>query len=400
MHLLLIGGGHALLPTLAHARTWTRTGHRVTLVDPHRHLYYSGMVPEYLGGVYRRDEVRIDLTAHAHAAGVAHVQARATALDAGARTMTLDTGDVLRYDAVAFDIGGVNPHQPNGAIPTKPIAAIERLEDRVRAFLRTSGSSLRVAVVGGGAAGVEIAMNLLGRAHAAGRLPDLSLTLLEADDKILARFPEGMQRAVARHLVAYGTTLRTATRVARIEDGQVHTHGGESHAADAVLWATGSVGPDVLRTSGLPTDARGFLLTDRTLRSLGDPHVFAGGDCATVQGLEHLAKVGVHAVKHGAVLRANLHRTLVHRADRGSVPPADALQPFRPYPAAPLVLSTGTDEALWMAGNRWLRGRPALRLKHWIDRRWIRAYAPAWAGASWTDLQRPDAASAMRWAGD
>lgn len=52
MNLLLVGGGHAMLPALQHARRWTSRGVRVTLLDENRYLYYSGMVPEYVGGVY------------------------------------------------------------------------------------------------------------------------------------------------------------------------------------------------------------------------------------------------------------------------------------------------------------------------------------------------------------
>lgn len=393
---LLVGGGHALLPTLARAADWVQAGHRVTLIDPHRYLYYSGMVPEYLGGVYQQEEVRIDLTQVAAQAGVDHVQERAATLDPDAQTVTLASGTTLPYDVVALDVGGVNPHRPDGAIPTKPITSVEGLEQQVKTFLRRPGLSLSLAIVGGGAAGIEIALNLLGRCYAAGRMEDVVLTIIEAHDTILPRFPRGMQQYVTDQLRQRGATVHTNTRVTRLENGHLFTDDGVRHEADPVLWATGSVGPDVLRTSGLATDDQGFLQTEPTLRSPEHPRVFAGGDCATVRGLEHLAKVGVHALKHGDVLRTNLDRTLLHLSSAGTPPSADALTTFRPYPAAPLILSTGTAEGLWTAGDRWLRGRPVLRLKHWIDRRWIRTYVPAWHGASWVDLQRPDAPTERR----
>jgi len=316
---------------------------------------------------------------------------RAATLDPEARAVTLASGKTLRYDVVALDVGGVNPHRPTGAIPTKPITSVERLEQQVQTFLQTPGAPLRLAIVGGGAAGTEIALNLLGRTHAAGRAHDVTLTIVEASDSLLPRFPPGMRRYVERQLQHRGAAVRTHTRVSHLHGHHLHTSDGEQIAVDAVLWATGSVGPDVLRSSGLPTDDRGFLMVDRTLRAPHAPRVFAGGDCATVRGLEHLAKVGVHALKHGSVLHANLNRTLRHLSAHGTPPPRDALQAFRPYPAAPLILSTGTPEGLWTLNDRWLRGTPLLRLKHWIDRRWIRTYAPAWADASWADVQRPDA---------
>jgi selenide,water dikinase len=351
------------------------------------------MVPEYLGGVYRQEQIRIDLSALAAKAGVQHIRERAVGLDPEAQAVALANNDFASYDVAAVDVGGVNPNRPDGAIPTKPITSVEPLADRLQAALHTSGGALHVAIVGGGAAGVEIALNVLGRVHAAGRLLNFDLTLVEASDVLLPQFPRGLQQYATRRLQARGAQIRRSTRVTQLVDGVLHTDRGTPLNPDAVLWATGSVGPQVLRTSGLPTDDRGFLSVDETLRSPAAPRVFAGGDCATVRGMEHLAKVGVHAVKQGAVLRANLDRTLLHLANQGTPPPPSVLRPFRPYPAAPLILSTGTPEGLWTDGTRWTHGTPLLRLKHWIDRRWIRPFAPAWRHASWVDLQRPDAPS-------
>ncbi|MDB2290671.1 hypothetical protein PM037_18100, partial [Halorubrum ezzemoulense] len=61
-----------MLPSLAHAREWTNAGVKVTLVDPQRWLYYSGMVPEHLGGVYAVDDIRVDLKKMAREAGATH----------------------------------------------------------------------------------------------------------------------------------------------------------------------------------------------------------------------------------------------------------------------------------------------------------------------------------------
>jgi len=391
LHLLLVGGGHAMLPTLAQADRWTQDGIKLTLIDPYRHLYYSGMMPEHLGGVYTKDEIRIDLSRLCRSADVRHLPEAVDRVDADAQTVTTDAGRTLSYDVLALDVGGVNPHLPSTSVATKPIARLQAIEDRIQQVLAQTDASLRMTIVGGGAAGVEIALNVLGRFHAAGRSNDLSLTLLESKQRLLNRFPEGMSAHVTRRLRARGAILRFGARVATTTADEVVTTDETPFPSDVVVWATGSVGPAFLRTSAMPTDQRGFLCVTPGLHPPGRRRVFAAGDCATVAGYTHLQKVGVHAIKQGPVLQANLDRTLRSLQTTGRPPPADDLKLFRPYPVAPLILSTGTHDGLWTAGSAWVRHPLLLRLKHYIDRAWIRDYVPRWDDAPLSTLIAGDA---------
>jgi selenide,water dikinase len=383
-----------MLPTLRRAREWTEAGIEVTLVDPQRWLYYSGMVPEFLGGVYDVEEIRIDLARLAREAGVQFVQETAAALDPDRRVVTTESGTEYSFDVLGIDVGAVNPAVPEAAVATKPIYRIRALEPHVRTVLDTSSAELRLVIVGAGAAGVEVAFNLTGRFQGVGRSADLDLTLVEQAERILPGFPEGMRRYAARRLRERGAAIQTDTSVEAVvrngDSAAVQVTDAEETrstlSAGAVLWATGTVGPSLLRDSGLSTDERGFLHTTPQLRTPTHPRIFAAGDCATIPALD-LAKVGVHAVKQGTDLRANLDRTLQGLIQGGAVPASDELRRFRPYPVAPLILSTGTREGLWTAGRFWAAHSGLLRLKHWIDRRWIRTYAPdRWGGASWRTL--------------
>lgn len=401
-HLVLLGGGHAMLPSLSQVQAWTDAGVRVTLIDSQRWLHYSGMVPEHLGGVYALDEIRIDLRRLAHAGGAAHVAAQATEIDPAARVVRTDDGGEYAYDLLAVDVGGVNPAVPEAAVGTKPIYRVQALAPRLERVLETPGARLALTVVGGGAAGVEVALNVTGRFAGGGREGDLDLTLVEQSAQILPGFPDGMRAYAARLLRGRGARIRTKTTVdavdavgdgARVEIAS-DRDGEATMDADAVLWATGAVGAPLLRESGLSTDGRGFLHVARSLRTPTHPRIFAAGDCATIPGLD-LDKVGVHAVKQGPLLRRNLERSL-QRLARGAVPSESDLAAFRPYPVAPLLLSTGAQEAVWTAGPLWVAHSGLLRLKHWIDRRWIRTYAPAaWGRASWSRLLGAEAASAL-----
>jgi len=380
-----------MLPTLYDAGRWSARGVRVTLLDSSPFLYYSGMVPEFLGGVYDRDEVRINLRRLCDRAGVRFIESRAQQLDPERRVVTTADGDPLSYDVAAVDIGAQNPGSLPRAIRTKPLYHIEALEDRIRATLDQSRRRLRLVVAGGGAAGVEIALNVTGRFAHHKRSDALDLTIVEGSDRLLPNFPSSMGNYVAGLLETRGAQLETGSLVEAVHEDAAVLDDQRTLPADRVLWSTGSVGPDLFEDAGLVCDEKGFARVTPTLQCMGFPRLFAAGDCATVAGHEALRKVGVHAVKQGPVLRANLELAL-SALTAGQAPHAWHLDTFEPYWMAPLIFSTGAPEGLWTAGPFWLRSRSVLRLKHVIDRRWIRRYNPAWGDAG--PLQLADATAA------
>lgn len=366
-----------MLPALSRAERWTQNGVRVTLIDGSPHLYYSGMVPEYLGGVYPRDAVRINLERLCDDAGIHFAEARAEHLDPERRRVTTSDGRSFSYDLAAIDVGARNPGYLPSAVRTKPLHHVEALEGAMQSVLRGPTERLRLVIAGGGAAGVEVALNVAGRFVAHDALGRLSLTVVEGTDRLLPNFPAGMSAYVKARLDRAGANIVCGARVQAIENGTARLDTRHSLPADVVLWATGSIGPALFDDAGLVCDENGFARVTDTLQCMGHPRLFAAGDCATVAGHESLRKVGVHAVKQGPILRTNLDRAL--SALRAGQPShAWSLDTFDPYPLAPLILSTGTRVGLWTAGSLWLRGRPLLRLKHLVDRRWIRAYNTHW----------------------
>ena len=396
LQVILAGGGHSMLPVLRKARRWKDADLAETILfDPQPSLYYSGMIPEYLGGTYDAKQARIDFMPLCRRAGVGFRQEALVQIDPAKGTVTDATGQTTRYDVLALDIGGRNPALPEDAFPTKPLHRLPDVEARIRDVLSTSGRSLSLCVVGGGAAGIEILLNVTARFLGAGRRTDLSATLIESAGSVLPGFPRGMQQHVTSDLLDRGVDIILNERVTSVDRQGVSTRStstGASRrvAAGTVLWATGVSGPPLLQDSPLPLDERSFVRVTDTLQVEGHPRIFAAGDCATITGHESLAKVGVHAVKQGPDLATNLDRTVRTLRRTGILPDPAVLRRFRPYAVAPLILSTGTRDGIWTTGTVWWRGTLALRLKHWVDRRWIQAYNGAWPACG-TSLARPDA---------
>ena len=156
---LLCGGGHAHLEVLR--RSWLTPDPRqqMTLVSPDAMFTYSGMVPGVIAGHYDAAEAQIPLAPLARAAGATFIEDRVMQIDLGIRVARLQSGSSLAFDVLSLDVGSTTdlalPGAREHAIPVRPF---ERLLAAVDGFrTRIADASLRIAVVGGGAAGVELA---------------------------------------------------------------------------------------------------------------------------------------------------------------------------------------------------------------------------------------------------
>lgn len=345
----------------------------MTLVSDHPLLYYSGMVPEWSAGVYAREQATIDLEAWCEATGVTWVQGRVVSLDKARRTVQLDSKQSIRGDLLVFDIGvrtrgaGVAP----GAMAVKPLHRAEAL----RTFLETAPARQSMVVVGGGAAGTELALNI------SARRPDLKLHVIEPQASLLFGMPERAGLEALHLLEARGVKIHFGTSATHSTPEGVGLSNGNWIPSRFTVWATGPEPQPIFREAGLPVDVQGYVHVSRSLQVPGYPWLFAAGDCAKVQGYEHLPRIGVHAVKQGPVLVHNV-RTLLEAMREGAR--AARLRSFRPYAVAPLILSTGSPKALFITPNRISHSRWALRAKHWADLRWLRLYQPEQRWPVWT----------------
>jgi selenide,water dikinase len=357
---VLLGGGHAHAYVLRMLIGEPLHDARLTLVTPTDRHTYSGMLPGLVAGHYAVDDVQIDVARLAAAANVELVRAEVSGLDADQRRVTLANGETLTYDFASLNLGSLPstaavPGSEMHALAAKPF---ERFLEGWRDLLaRSESAPLALALVGAGAAGVELAMAIAYRLTMLGRRGDVALY----SDRPM--FSGALARRVRAALARSGVQLLEPEAVTRIEPGGVVvTRAGRSRY-DAVIWTAGAAPLPWLRATGLDTDAVGFVQVDDTLRSTSHPEVFAVGDCATLRDHPH-PKSGVYAVRHGDFLARNLRYALAE------VP----LHRYHPQHRALALLSCGARTAIadwsgWTAEGEWV-----WRWKDWIDRRWIRRF--------------------------
>lgn len=144
-----------------------------------------------------------------------------------------------------------------------------------------------VAIVGGGATGVELAAELYNAASALKHYGlevfderRLRVTLIEAGPRILPALPEKLAQAAKQELETLGVRVLEGTAVTEVTPGAMRTAGGEEIRADMLVWAAGVRGPELLqRMDGLEATRNNQLVVLPSLQTTRDPRIFAIGDC-------------------------------------------------------------------------------------------------------------------------
>ena len=353
--LLLLGAGHAQLAVLAALARERMPGAEVVLVSPGERLIYSGMVPGLISGRYGDDDCSIAVAPLAAAAGVQFLRLPATALDATAQNVTLADGRRIEYDLLSLNTGPAQnrdlmPGARDHALFLRPFNAFVQLWRRTRDL--ADEQDLRIVVVGGGAAGVEIALavgSALGNRH--------SLTLV-SDGPVLPTYAEAVRRRALAALKRGGVQVLPGQCTA-IEAGHV-VAASMRVACDVPIMATGTDAPAWLARSGLALNERGFVRVGATLQSPSHANVFAAGD-VMVRDDATRPSGGVDAVRAGPLLAANLRRCIAGRT----------LAADRPQRVALNLLATGDGAAIASWGGWSAQGRLMGWWKDRIDRGFI-----------------------------
>jgi len=364
-HLVLVGGGLAHLGVLEALGDFTSRGHQVTLVTAAPRHEFSGMAPGVLAGRYKAEAFRIDVAALARRGRAEFLADRVTEIFPDRRQLRTAGGLTLDYDLASFAVGSEVPvppgEVPDGRVwPVRPLANWQRLHDLVAAY--SPGSERNLLVIGGGPAGVE----------GAGALATLvrnrrihGQVILVTGGQLLAGAPEALRAYVRRSLQRRGVEILERTVVAGFDGVQARLSNGRELYFDLALVATGGRAPGWFREAGLRTGSHcGGFLVNRCLQSLDHPELLGGGDCISFAE-KTPAKVGVHALRQGEVLRHNLLAAL-----EGKI-----LRAVQLRPRTLLICNLGDETGALQRGSLVLNGSWALQLKEWIDFRFMNRFS-------------------------
>jgi NADPH-dependent 2,4-dienoyl-CoA reductase/sulfur reductase-like enzyme len=276
-HVVIVGAGLAGAKTAEALRARGFRG-GVTLVGAESHPPYERppLSKAYLAGTSTLEDATVHPSDWYAENGVElRLGTRVTSLDAEAHELRLDDGAALGYDKLVLATGSVPRRLPLPGAESAGVHYLRTVEDSdaVRAAF---GAGAKLAIVGGGWIGLEVA--------AAARAAGTEVTVLEAAElPLLAVLGPELAQVFAELHREHGVELRLGARISEIavEGGRaigVRLESGETIAADAVLVGIG-VAPDVALAQRAGLDIDNGVLVDASLRT-SDPDVYAVGDIA------------------------------------------------------------------------------------------------------------------------
>lgn len=332
-------------------------GVRLTVINPGPTAPYSGMLPGFVAGHYTRDELDIDLVKLARFAGARLIAGKAVAMDPVAKAITVPDCPPVAYDVAAIDVG-ITSEMPrlkefsDHAIPAKPLGTFATRWDAYR----TTATAPKVAVIGGGVAGAELAMAM---AHA---LRDKAPTVSLIDrGLVLDGFDAPARSRLLAALHELGVTLLEHADVTEVLPDAVCLADGTLIASDFTTGAAGARPHDWITGIGLETQD-GFITVGPTLQSSHED-VFAVGDCAHLSHAPR-PKAGVFAVREAPYLFDNLRARLS----------GGRMQTYRPQKDYLKLISLGGKTALAEKLGTARRGALLWRWKDRIDRKFMNQF--------------------------
>ncbi len=314
-HVVIVGGGAGGLELATRlGDTLGKKGKAIiTLVDKSSTHLWKPLLHEVAAGSMDLDEHELEYMAQAR---WHHFRFRLGAMEGLNRNMREiylatvydDDGEVLiprrvmRYDTLVIAVGSVSNDfgvpgvaQHCIALDTQADASMfhRRLINAcVRAQVQPIGlraGQLNVAIIGGGATGVELAAELHNTtrelaAYGLDRIDpdrDVKLSIIEAAGRVLPALPENLSLEVQRQLAELNVSLHLGERVTKVDEKGVYTGSDKLIPAELVVWAAGIKAPDFLKDiGGLETNWANQLVVKTTLQTTRDENIFAFGDCA------------------------------------------------------------------------------------------------------------------------
>jgi len=347
--LVLVGGGHSHLQVIKSLNHASRPENLdVVLIDSTDRPCYSGMVPSAVAGIYSPTEPLVDLESLAEWSKIEFVKDRVIDIDMDAKVVTTKENRQLPFDAISIDIGSTSrglidvPGAKDYTIPTRPISELVRKFEVATDVLEQNNNSnsgksqpsvVNVVVVGGGAAGIELSMGVLGRWKPIVGETNISVTVLNSYNRIFPDETPANRKALLERLEERGIRVINDATVNRVDPDSLVLESGERIGFTHCLWATGAECLSELvcslREHGLAVSDTGWIRVNESFQSVSHPFVFASGDCCTMElpgGDRSPPKAGVYAVRAGPVLIENLPRFLGRDGnDTGSVHNADGV---------------------------------------------------------------------------
>jgi demethylphylloquinone reductase len=266
------------------------------------------------------------------------IQDRITEINLSQQQIQLEKTDATNYDYLVIALGGKTPlnevSEATNVITFRTLKDAYRLLESLRILEEANPEKIRIAIVGGGYSGVELACKLGDRLGNKGRL-----RIIEKGDQILKKATEFNRETAQKALLARKIWVDLETEVEAITTHSISLlYKGQTDniPVDLVLWTVGNKVSDLIKNLPLSHNSQGQLLTNHYLQSKDQNQIFALGDGAECQEANNaiLPTTAQVAIQQAEYCAWNLWATINNKP----------LLPFRYQPLGEM-LTLGSDQA-------------------------------------------------------
>ena len=288
----ILGGGFGGLYTALRLSQlpWESTQKpEIVLVDQSDRFLFSPLLYELLTGELQTWEIAPPFEELLQSTGVRFYQGVVSGIDIDQKLVNVHEGPEIPYDRLVLALGGETPLDlvpgaTSYAYPFRTISDVYRLEERLRFLEESDADKIRVAIIGAGYSGVELACKLADRLGERGRF-----RIVEIADQILRTSPEFNREAAKKAIEARGVFIDLETKVESIEQNSIsleYKNQLDTIPVDLVIWTVGTRVAPVVKSLPLKQNQRGQISTTSTLQVLDHPEIFALGDLADCHDIE------------------------------------------------------------------------------------------------------------------
>lgn len=301
----------------------------VVVIDKSPFFEFLPNIHELISGVKKKGHLRINRKSICKGFGVRFVQKSVTTIDRQFKKVITRDNERFKYDYCIVAIGGVHTtyNIPGAAKYSHPFKSVAECDLIFKTLQRISYEKkrLRTVIVGGGLEGIEALGEILRKY---GKLPGLTVTLIESQNQLLQSALPTVDRDIREMVAPYNVAILTGKTVISVDAQKIVLEDDRSIDYDIVIWTGGVVPSPLLYAAGLAERKNCWAPVSHYLNSIYDPSIFVVGDAAEFP--EHLSKQAYNALDMGEAAASNILR----------MESLNVRKPFQPS-GKPMLVSLG-----------------------------------------------------------
>ncbi|HSM81036.1 MAG TPA: NAD(P)/FAD-dependent oxidoreductase [Nodosilinea sp.] len=320
----ILGGGFGGLYTALRLSQlpWESTPPTITLVDCHDRFLFLPLLYELVTDELQTWEIAPPYAELLAGTPVQFRQAEVASIDLDQHRVSLSDHTLLTYDRLVLALGGTTPMDmapgvAEHALAFRTLHDAYQLKERLRQLEASDAEKIRVAVVGGGYSGVELACKVAEHLGDRGRV-----RLIERTDTLLRTSPEYNRDVAQKALSDLGVWVDLETAVESVGADTISLTFREQTdilPVDLVLWTVGTKVNSVIADLPLKHNERQQIVVQPTLEAVDRPGVYALGDVADCRDADgqHMAATAQVALQQADFVGWNIWASL---GDRPQLP--------------------------------------------------------------------------------